>query len=449
MMSNARSMLTTLALVWSALLTGCGAGVAPIDGDGDGDGLDGGSDGDGGDAVPEPAPESWFLRASEAPLALTATSEGDLVVAGIVDGRAWVARLDRGGAVRWQAAFSENVSYVDAMVELAGGDIVVVGEYASAGPGYDRNVIIRLSGDGRVLSEQSLSHGMNQSVSSAAPTAEGGLLLGGMVDQDLPPVREGFVIRFDSDLRLLWQDSLPDPVTALVETNTEDIVAFGAAEEEGTVITWLALESDPTGGWTIDGVEVHAAVQRDDGGFFLGGSASAEDGVMWLAGIDNATMSLEWELTLGALEAWTESDVGFGRLSAGGLAAAGIFQRPGGGEGDPWMTGVTSSGEVRWQRIIDGGSSARLAGLTTIAEGFAAAGVGERGGWVLRAAGRGDEVLPSCDRWVIGEAPHHASWWETPLPSFEPSVGSATFSPSSEETSSHPSEVSFEALCTE
>jgi hypothetical protein len=238
---------------------------------------------------------------------LAETADGGLAVAAYtqpsaeVPFTAWIIRLDAEGNTRWERRFGgEQTDWATAIAALDDGSLAVSGYTESTGAGGADMWVLLLDAEGGLLWERTFGGAERDYASTVRPTADGGILLGGMTESAGAGGVDIRLVHLDREGHVSWDRS------------------YGGARDD----------------W------VRGLVQTRGGGYAAAGYTSSRGAGlydMWLLRLD-ANGELLWESTFGGRRnEWARAVV---ELPDGDLAMAGDTWSKGAGKSDVWVLRV-------------------------------------------------------------------------------------------------------------
>ncbi|WP_042691528.1 Kelch repeat-containing protein [Thermococcus nautili] len=259
--------------------------------------------------------------------AVVIAPNGDIIVAGYMDGDVWVLRLDENGNVKWQKTYGgsdEEDAYAIALTQDGG--IIVVGHTYSFGTGapvYSNVWVLSLDENGSVKWQKTYGGFKNDEAYTVAVTKNGDIVVAGYTESFGSRREDVWVLRLDSDGNVKWQKTYGG------DGNER---AYGAVIEKNGDIT------------------------------IVGGTKSFGSGRydVWILRLD-ANGKVKWQKTYGG----SSSDWAYAvSIEPGGdVTVAGWTVSFGAGRGDAWVLRLTP-GDFSWFKSSFGfsseGSNARV-----------------------------------------------------------------------------------------
>jgi PKD repeat protein len=281
----------------------------------------------------------------------------------------WIFKLDNAGAVEWQRVYKGSSFYPHSIHGTPdGGYVVSATMFVDASRGKEA-VVLKLDSSGAI--EWQKTYGVAGSsydeAKDLAPTLDGGYILAGLTaGYELPDQYESvMVLKLDGDGEVDWQKSYgpadchgrPSSVRQTSDGGyiiAGEIECGGGGEEvEAGREAWV-LKLDSSGGieWqkTYGGAgrETASSVQQtDDGGYVVAGRTSSfgdEYSDAWVMGLSSAG-EIDWQKTYGSTDD-TESASSVRQTEDGGYIVAGYTWSFGAGNGDAWVLKLNSDGSV-------------------------------------------------------------------------------------------------------
>lgn len=387
-----------------------------------------------------PGPLTWAKTIGSTdnsePHCIQATSDGKFIATGYADSSVWAARhvavvkLDAAGNPDWLWTIGgmqdDKGIFVD---ETDAGTYRVVGWTGSGGAGSMDALVLELQEGGSLMSQKAYGTGREETVTDAAATADGGLVLCG---RRVPS---------DTDLEL-W----------VMKLSSAGSVEWATATYYGSAVRAFAVEEAPDGGFLVAGSVNHPGSDDDilifklnatgsplwasrlarypDGEDKAKSMAMNPDGSFDLVGhvctVDNNRCDLwvgrfdpDARLIDQAVYGGTELDFGLDVVptQAGGLLLFGSTGSFGSGGEDLWLLGLDGNLDAAWQKTYGGplaecGESdynlkIRVDEVETggfiLACGTRSYGVDAYDAWFLRVAGDGS-IAGDCPEGMIAES---------------------------------------------
>lgn len=254
----------------------------------------------------------------DSPWAVAVAPNGDVVIGGYTqnfgagDGDAWILRLDKNGAVRWQKTCGGGMwDEVEGLAVSPDGDIVAAGWTRSFGEA-DHALLLRLDGDGNVKWQRIYGEKYAYYANAVALTPDGDIVVAGSTNS---PSRGGttdvWVARLDPDGNIRWQKVYGgrdnDVAWAVAVAPNGDIVVAGGTTNFGAgYYDFWVLRLDPEGNlkWgkaygKEDFDEAYSIAIAPDGGIIVGGVSEGDSFNDALIMKLDGNGSVEWAKALG------------------------------------------------------------------------------------------------------------------------------------------------------
>ncbi len=297
----------------------------------------------------------------------------------------WVIKIDAGGTTQWEKAFGElDYSYIESVSPTDAGGFVLAG-FTSVDMYFTGSQFwtVAIDSEGETLWESTFGGGDWDKLSTMVPTGDGGFLLAGntrsyatgrvtgvkMDDEDF------WVVKIDSDGEREWDRAFGgnklERLRAVVPARDGGFLIAGNSSSDnsgnkespgfGESDYWVVkIDADGEKEWDRsfggnDFEYLDTAMERDDGGFLIGGSSlsfpsgnkqserfgtSYVDG--WIVAVD-AEGRKEWERSLGGSEVEIDARMvpdGVGGAVVAFTSGSGISGNKtviGFGDSDLWM----------------------------------------------------------------------------------------------------------------
>jgi len=191
--------------------------------------------------------------------ALAATADGGAVVAGETrstttgDSDAWLVKVDADGEIVWQERCGGKKADVAMSVrEAADGSLAVAGFTYSYGAGNSDAWFLKISSTGKLLQQRTYGGAGWDDAYGICMADDGGYFLGGATRPSASTPWDFWILRLDSDLKILWQrrygGSKDDMLYSIRSADDGGCVVAGLTESFGSGSTdaWL-LRLDSTG----------------------------------------------------------------------------------------------------------------------------------------------------------------------------------------------------------
>jgi uncharacterized delta-60 repeat protein len=306
----------------------------------------------------------WFASSVE-------TSDGGLVLAGATNSPkfgseldAYVVRLDPDGHILWQESYGGTADDgVTTVLELADGDLLLLGYTLSFGKGAQDGWAVRLTPDGAVRWQKSYGGSGDDVFFAGLETAGGQTIAAGHTSSFGKGGYDSWIVCISAQGELVWQKTYGgkdnDRFSAIAPAGDGWLVAgatssFGAGDADLSVVR---LGSDGAVVWqkAIGGQASDYAssiLPTEDGGWLVSGSTTssgAGDYDAWV-GAFTAQGELIWQKTYGgAADDFAEV---LAAAPEGGFTFLGETHNAGQGGSDAWLLSAGSDGEPRWQKTF-------------------------------------------------------------------------------------------------
>ena len=240
--------------------------------------------------------------------AVAIAPNGDIIVAGYMDGDVWVLRLDENGNVKWQKTYGgsdEEEAY--AIAPTRDGGIVVVGytySFGAGAPFYSNVWVLRLDENGDVKWQKTYGGFKDDRASTVAVTKNGDIVVAGYTESFGSGGEDVWVLLLDRDGNVKWQKT------------------YGGNGNE----------------------EAHGAVIEGSGNIIIvGGTESFGSGSydVWVLRLDSEG-NVKWQKTYGGSSSdWAHA---VAIAPEGDVAVVGWTMSFGAGRGDAWVLSLTPGG---------------------------------------------------------------------------------------------------------
>jgi hypothetical protein len=335
---------------------------------------------------------------------LFAAGDTESYGAGVKDG--WALKLSSSGDVEWQKALGgTSWDWVNAAAVTSDGDYILAGDTRSFGIGVEDHWVVRLSPDGSVVWDKTFGGSDIDNVYGVSATSDGGCIVAGYKDFNGGAVMGSvWVTRLSTTGSVDWSKTYDGSAADFgwsVRSTSDGgcIVAaqtysFGAGAYADAWVLKLSSAGAVEWGEKFGGSTGHeyayAACQASDGGYIVSGftesvGAGGQDG--WLTKL-SATGEVEWQKALGG--SGNDYLRALAATPDGGCIAVGDTASFGAGGYDAWVVKLSSTGTVEWQKRFGGSSNDYGYGVSTIpGGGYAVAGAtssfgsGGQNAWVI------------------------------------------------------------------
>jgi type IX secretion system substrate protein/PKD domain-containing protein len=335
-------------------------------------------------------------------------------------GDPWVVRLDSLGNIIWESCYGGSggegfYKIIEAPSKgfyLIGGTNSDDGDVQSNNYHSYTNWVVRIDSIGNILWEQCYGGYGFDDFQDAAPTPDGGLIVGTMVTTDGGDIstfygeRDVWLFRIDVDGKMLWEKSYGNHsmnrINKMITTSNGTYMFTGSFYEKGGMIDCQKDELETeTDVWVVE-IDINGEivfqncfggshsetgtglVETEDGLVFLAHTNSNDQDVsgyhgvagevsndIWVFSIDT-TGNLQWQNCLGgsnpeaAASVFNSGDksyivIGFTNSFDGDV----IGNHSINGSSDIWVVNIDSVGEITWQQCIGSGDRESLLQLNT------------------------------------------------------------------------------------
>jgi gliding motility-associated-like protein len=355
------------------------------------------------------------------PFSIKFTTDGGTIVAGYTDSDdgdinpqpnreywdLWVVKLDRCGNIQWERSFGgTNYESARDVVQTADGGYIVAGETNSSdggvitGFGGTKDIwILKLSANGALQWQKRYGgsgldianhiHLMNDGsfFLTASSSSNDGNITG---NHGTAGYTDGVLMKLDANGNLIWSrcygGSKNEELLDIEIINGRTYLAGYANSTDGDIppqqknydVWLLALDANGNkiyskiyGGAQND--VAYSMTRGNDGSLTLAGYTTSNDGDVsgargsqdyWVININPNNGRLNWQKVLGGTDAEyansviTDADGGY---IVGGVSYSGDGDVSNSlGEGDYWVTKLTSTGTLAWKQNIGGGGNDHL-----------------------------------------------------------------------------------------
>ncbi|ASJ03056.1 hypothetical protein A3L09_07205 [Thermococcus profundus] len=354
---------------------------------------------------------------------------GDIIIVGQTkDENAFVARLNKGGDVKWFKIYggSKQDSFNDVKI-APNGDIIVAGYTKSFGVGIWNAWVLKLDKNGNVKWQKTYGGKSWDGALAVGIAPNGDIIVAGYtysfgassVDLSknghdlLKKFAHGgdfWVLRLDENGNVKWQKTYGgsdyDGAHSVAIANNGDIIVAGGTSSfsASKVDVWvLRLDSKGNVKWqkTYGGSDYDSASAvaiTDDGGIIVAGhteSFGAGGKDVWVLRLDE-NGNVKWQKTYGGTKDDEANAVAI--ASNGDIIVAGGTWSFGTDKENAWILRLDENGNVKWQKTCGGSDEddAHAVAITPNGNIIVAGWTGSFGGvWVLRLPPDGN--LPDCD----------------------------------------------------
>ena len=285
-----------------------------------------------------PSQSNWAMTfggpAYDRANAIAQTDDGGYVIAGnLASASAWVLKLDASGEVLWQKTYTDGSASAHAMHPTNDGGYIIAGDTSngSAFPGSAAIWVAKVDASGIVQWQQSFAEPSKDSsentfANSIEPTSDGGYVIAG---EGLPGQGnyDALVVKLDASGNIMWQKDYR-----------------GAGDSS-----------------------VQSIKPTADGGYVVAGDMS---GMAWISKLDGAG-NLIWQKTLGIanLNYLSSSASSIDIASDESYVVAGWTKLDSPSYSSGWIAKLSSSGAVRWKKIVRGSGSDSLTSVVATKDG--------------------------------------------------------------------------------
>jgi hypothetical protein len=278
----------------------------------------------------------------------------------------WLVRTGADGISPWSQTYGgPNHEEGRALLEPSGGGFVIAGETESFGEGLADAWLLHTDATGNLMWNMTYGGPLSDSFHSLIEVSSGGFALGGSTETRISQ-RDFWLLRTDPNGVHLWNQTYggfyQDLGQAVLEVSSGGFAIAGYTQSVGfgSYDLWLVrtdangnlLWSRYYGGNEIDGA--CSMIEVSTGGFLLVGetrSFGEGGGDVWVLHID-AFGNLVWNQTYGGVD----FDIGWSavELSTGGFCIAARTTSFPPGQGDVWLLGIDSDGNLLWNQTFGG-----------------------------------------------------------------------------------------------
>ena len=274
-------------------------------------------------------------------------SDGNFIAGGDIKHTAYLAKIAPAGKILWDWMYpGAESSSIYCAIPVSGNGLVAVG-HVNDGAGFDA-WCLKLDKDGKIVWQQSFGGSGSDYAYAVQPAAGGGYFVSGSTDSFGAGDDDAWILKLDAEGRILWQQ------------------AFGGAKADFTHLSGLAATSD--GGCIAAGMTESYGAGNEDG---------------WVLRLDK-TGKVKWQTAVGG-----KSDDCFysvRQTSDKGFILAGETESFGAGKTDAWTVRLNALGRVLWQYTHGGTGSDGVRSILQTPNGEFLAG----GGTYSYGAGSGD-----------------------------------------------------------
>lgn len=299
--------------------------------------------------------------------AVAALPDGGIVVAGQTSSKsvgqsdAWVLRLDANGKLIWEKTFGGvEYDYASSVALMPNGNLVIAGVNNSKGVSSLGFWVFTLNADGQLLWEKIFVDKARIGDPSIAVMPDSNLVLAGSTEENFAD-KNARILKLDKHGELLWSRTFegePDHserISSLAVMPDGGLAMAGSSGVEGSCcyndIWVLRLDSDGRLLWQqiFDGraaADAKAVVALSNGGLAVAGylyvqRTNSYDAVILSFNPDG---QLLWDETFGGREEDLAS--GMVLISDGGFIIAGTTASKGAGQQDAWVFRLSSEGRL-------------------------------------------------------------------------------------------------------
>lgn len=299
----------------------------------------------------------------------------------------WVVKINSTGDIQWQKTLGgtgDDRPY--AITATTEGNIGVAGYTMSNNTGdvgnnhgsKDMWVMLLENNTGNFLSKKTFGGTGDEIAKALLPASDGGLYVGGSATSnsngDVGATKgsnDFWLLHLDKNLSIVWQNSFGG-------TNIDDLNAL-AAGANNTLIAAGTTKSNSSGD--------------------VGASKGGED--IWVIQVNAATGTLGWQKTFGGVN--NDGAKGVSVTKDGNIALAGYTYSNNDGDveanhgaGDFWMLGLNNSGNITWKKALGGDGEELAYAIAESADGFVVAGA-----TMSNNSGDVDAGHGNSDVWVV------------------------------------------------
>ena len=350
------------------------------------------------------------------------TTDGGYIVAGSTasfgsgDLDLWVLKLTSTGNIEWQHAYGgTGADNANSIQQTSDGGYIIAGYTASFGAGGHDFWVLKLDSTGVVEWQKTYGETDDDVALSIQQTSDEGYVVAGSVFSFDGGGYDSWVLKLTPTGDIVWQcryegSSLPECVTSIQQTSDEGYVIAGKAHSlgAGDMDFWvLKLSSNGDIEWQntyggIDTDEANSIQQTSDGGYIVAGWTRSFRNEIWEFWILKLTSEgdIEWQRTYGEGSQNVAECVR--QTIDGGYIVAGHAYLWDAGGYNFWVLKLTSTGDIEWERIYDGGRDEEAHSIQQtndggyVVAGFTTSyGAGDWDLWILKLFPDGN-IDPTC-----------------------------------------------------
>ena len=193
---------------------------------------------------------------SEAANAVHECSDGSIIIAGtqVVAARneIMVAKLNAAGGLLWMRTIQgANNDEAHAIVQASDGNYIVTGFTNSWGSGFDDAFILKFDPNGNLLWMKVFGGASTERSTSLANLADGGIIVGGLVESWGNGSRDFLAAKFDVNGNYQWSNAIGGPNydegMAIDQTRDGGYAIVGNRQDPGNAWSVVSAKLDPLG----------------------------------------------------------------------------------------------------------------------------------------------------------------------------------------------------------
>jgi hypothetical protein len=274
-----------------------------------------------------------YSNGNSMPNSVIQTSDSGIALVTFRNGHIWLSKLDDGGSIKWEKDYGENFSGNQIVQEPDGGYML---------QGWSG--LAKLDSEGNILWNQTYEdQDSDVGLNSFYPTDDGGFIMGGTTS--------GYTGQWGQNGDTITRYEVPTQAS-LVKVDSE-----GSLE-------WKQMYSIQ-----YMSTQLKSVVQTNDGGYVMtgmsGGQFTGTYGKIFLAKTDNLG-NLLWDKEIG-VENFGEYPTSMALTRDGGFIVAAVMDNN--FSSAPGLIKFDSSGDVQWQELYGGDSSAGVSSVIQTKDG--------------------------------------------------------------------------------
>lgn len=302
------------------------------------------------------------------------TSVGGYIVAGytssfgVGNNDIWILKLEDDGQISWQKTFGGNgVDQAYAVQETSDGGYVITGYTNSFGAGSNDIWVLKLGNDGTIHWGKTYGGSDSDVAYDIQQTSDGEYIVAGCTRSFGDGDTDILVLKLDSSGNIIWQKTnggtrTDDEAWSVRETFDGGFVVAGNTYSCGLGLRdILVLKLDSLGdlvwekGYGGSKYDHAKSIEpTPDGGYIISGHSSdfvTGGGNIRILKLD-IDGNLSWYKTFGGSHLDRSSSIH--QTTDGGYIVAGTTLSFGAGSEDMWLTKLSTSGNVQWQKPFGG-----------------------------------------------------------------------------------------------